>query len=513
MTRSTHRVQLVALALLAAVLVLGSLPRAAGAPRTPKDTLVVAQGFDPRCLSPLFGTAQQDKNVSGQIVERLVQFSPDALGFLPELAMRWQKTAPDTLRVTLRRGVRFTNGEEFNAHSAKYSLDQMLKAPSLAFFVSALGSVEAVDLYTVDIKAKGPASERMMLSALAMGSFQYPPQYTEQVGMLRGFCQRPVGTGPYKFVEWVKDDRIVFEANADYWGGAPRIKRLVFRPIPEGAARVAALQAGDIDLSIDVPLDAWDRVGADSNLTAHAIRGMRIFRLTTASKWEGPLQNKKVRQALQYAVDVDSIIRSVLKGRARKLDGQPLTPEYFGYTPGLKPSPYDPERTKRMFAEAGFPNGFEITFKYPHGRYPQDKEISEVIASQLLKVGVRTKQVVMEPGEFLTQLSQLGLRDMFYSGSLPPPDAHYFYTQFMCNFRYAYWCRPDFDQMVSKAASTPDDKERLKIYREMALLLQDDPTGVPLFAPSDLYATSKGVAGWRPYKDQFLYFAKTYKRD
>jgi peptide/nickel transport system substrate-binding protein len=503
----------IVLVVLATMMTLGGLPRAAGAPRTPKDTLVVAQGFDPRCLSPLFGTAQQDKNVSGQVVERLVQFSPDALGFLPELAIRWQKIAPDTLRLTLRRGVRFTNGEEFNAQSAKYSLDQMLKAPSLAFFVSAIGSVEAVDFYTVDVKGKGPTSERMMLAALAMGSFQYPPQYTEQVGLLRGFCQRPVGTGPYKFVEWIKDDRVVFEANTDYWGGVPRIRRLIIRPIPEGAARVAALQAGDIDLSIDVPLDAWDRVGADPNLTAHAIRGMRIFRLTLAAKWEGPLQNKKVRQAMQHAVDVDSIIRTLLKGRARKLEGQPLTPEYFGYTPGFKPAPYDPERAKTMFAEAGFPSGFEITFKYPHGRYPQDKEISEVIASQLLKVGVRTKQVVMEPGEFLTQLSRLGLRDMFYSGSLPPPDAHFFYTQFMCNFRYAYWCRPDFDAMVVKAASTPDDKERLKLYREMALLLQDDPTGVPLFAPSDLYATAKTVAGWRPYKDQFLYFARTYKRD
>jgi peptide/nickel transport system substrate-binding protein len=501
------------IALLLLVLAFGMMPRAEGAPRTPRDTLVVAQGFDPRCLSPLFGTAQQDKNVSGQVVERLIQFSPDALGFLPELAIRWQKTSPDTLRLSLRRGVRFTNGEEFNANSAKYSLDQMLRAPSLAFFVSMLGSVEIVDLYTVDVKAKGPTPERLILAALAMGSFQYPPQYTEQTGLLRGFCQRPIGTGPYRFVEWVKDDRVVFEANQDYWGGAPRVRRLVFRPIPEGAARVAALQAGDIDFSIDVPLDALDRISNDPNVTTHAIRGMRIFRLTTASKWEGPLQNKKVRQALQHAVDVDSIIRTLLKGRARRLEGQPLTPEYFGYTTGFKAAPYDPERTKRMFAEAGFPNGFEITFKYPHGRYPQDKEISEAVAAQLLRVGVRTRQVVLEPGEFLTQLSQLGLRDMFYSGSLPPPDAHFFYTQFMCNFRYAYWCRQDFDAMVTKAASTPDDNERLKIYREMATLLQDDPTGVPLFAPSDIYATARSVAGWRPYKDQFLYFAKTYKRD
>ena len=503
------------LVVVAAVLVALMLAPAAvrGAPRTPKDTLVVAQGFDPRCLSPFFGTAQQDKNVSGQVVERLIQFAPDSLGYLPELAIRWQKVAPDALRLTLRRGVEFTNGEIFNAESAKYSIDQMVRARSLAFFVSMIKGAEVVDFYTIDVKSNGPVSERLLLSALAMGSFQYPPVYTEQAGLLRGFCTRPIGTGPYKFVEWIKDDRVVFEANQNYWGGAPRIRRLIFKPIPEGAVRVAALQAGDVDLAIEIPLDGWDRITQDSNLAGHSIRGMRIFRVTLASKWEGPLQNKKVRQALQFGIDVDSIIRTVLKGRARRLEGQPLTNEYFGYQTDLKAYPYDPDRTKKTLAEAGFPNGFEVTFKYPHGRYAQDKEVSEVIAAQLLKVGVRTKQVVLEPGEFLTQLSALGLRDMFYSGSLPPPDAHYFYTQFMCNFRYAYWCRQDFDALVERAASTADDKERNRLYREMAMLLQDDPTGVSLFAPFDLYGTQKNVAGWRPYKDQFLYFAKAYKRD
>jgi peptide/nickel transport system substrate-binding protein len=500
-------------AVLVVAMLFGGASLVHSAPRSPVDTLVVAQGFDPRCLSPLFGTAQQDKNVSGQVVERLVQFSPDSLGFLPELAIRWEKTAPDNLRVHLRRGVRFTNGEEFNAQSAKYSLDQMLRAPSLAFFVSALRAVEATDYYTVDVKAKGPTSERLMLTALAMGSFQYPPQYTEQVGLLRGFCQRPVGTGPYKFVEWIKDDRVVFEANADYWGGVPRLKRLVFRPIPEGAARVAALQAGDIDLAVAVPLDAWDRVAGDQNLTAHSIRGMRVFGLMLAQKWEGPLQNKKVRQAVQHAIDVDGIVRTVLKGRARKVVGQPMTPEYFGYQQDLKGTAYDPDRAKKMLAEAGFASGFQVTFKYPNGRYPQDKEISEVIASQLLKVGIRTQQVVMEPGEFLTQLSQLGLRDMFFFGTLPPPDAHFMYTQYVCNFRYAYWCRPEFDQLMARATASADDKERLKLYREMALLFQDDPPLVNLFSPSDLYATARSVAGWRPYKDQFLHLAKAYKRN
>jgi len=500
-------------ALVACGLLAGTLPPAGGAPRNPKDTLVVAQGFDPRCLSPLFGTAQPDKNVSGQVVERLVTFSPDSLGFLPELAIRWEKTAPDTLRLTLRRGVQFTNGEEFNANTARYSLEQMLRAPSLAFFVSALRAAEVVDLYTIDIKAKAPTTERLMLTALAMGSFQYPPVYTEQVGLLRGFCQRPVGTGPYRFVEWIKDDRVVFEANADYWGGAPRIRRLIFRPIPEGPARVAAVQAGDIDMATLVPLDAWDRVTGDAGLTAHAIRGARVFGLMLAAKWEGPLQHKKVRGALQSAIDVDGIVRTLLKGRARRLEGQPLTPEYFGYQHDLKAAPYNVASARQQLAEAGFPNGFQVTFKYPNGRYPQDKEISEAIAAQLLKVGVWTRQVVMEPGEFLTQLSQLGLRDIFYFGSLPPPDAHYMYTQYLCNFRYAYWCRQDFDALMARAGATSDDKERLRLYREMALIMRDDPPHVPLFAQDDLYATGKIVAGWRPYKDQSLYLAKAYKRD
>jgi peptide/nickel transport system substrate-binding protein len=513
MPRTSARARTLVALLSLGLLLSGAQVPVLGASRTPRDTLLVAQGFDPRCLSPLFGTAQPDKNVSGQVVERLVTFSPDSRGFLPELAVRWEKTAPDTLRVHLRRGVRFTNGEEFNAHSARYSLEQMLQAPALAFFVSALRGVEVVDLYTVDVKAKGPTSERLMLTALAMGSFQYPPVYTEQVGLLRGFCQRPIGTGPFKLVEWVKDDRVVFEANPDYWGGAPRIRRLIIRPIPEGAARVAALQAGDIDIATLLPLDAYERVAGDPRLKVYSIGGMRVFGLMLAQKWEGPLRDKKVRQALQYAIDTNGLIRSLLKGRARRLEGQPLTPEYFGYQHDLKGAPYDPNRARQLLAEAGYANGFQVTFKYPHGRYPQDKELSEAIAAQLLKVGVRTRQVVMEPGEFLTQLSQLGLRDMFFFGTLPPPDAHFMLTQFICNFRYAYWCRPDFDQLMAKASATADDKERLRLYREMLLIMQDDPPLVPLFAQSDLYATAKNVAGWRPYKDQSLYLAKAYKRD
>jgi peptide/nickel transport system substrate-binding protein len=499
--------------LLAALLLLPSSAPVYGQGRTPRDTLVVAQGFDPRCLSPLFGTAQQDKNISGQVVERLISFTPDMTGYLPELATRWQRTAPDTIRLHLRRNVRFHNGEPFNADSAKWSIDQLVRSPAYAFFVSYLAGAEVVDAATIDVKAKGPTSERLMLTAIALGSFMYPQQYTQQVGMLQGFCQRPVGTGPFKFVEWVKDDRVVFEANADYWGGAPQVRRLVFRPIPEGAARIAALQAGDIDLSIDIPLDAWDRVTKDANLRTYWIRGIRMFRLGLSQKWEGPLKDKRVRQAFRHAVDAQSLVRNLFGGRARLLPSHSLVPEVYGAPGDGKPNTYDPDRARRMLAEAGFPNGFAFTFKYPIGRFAQDREASEAIAAQLQRVGLRPRMVSLEPGEFLTQLSRLELRDIYFSGSLPPPDVHYVYTQYLCNFRYSYWCSAEFDALHARAAASPQDTDRVRIYKQMTDILEDDPNGVALYAPYDLYATRRGVAGWRPTKEQWLNFAKVRKTE
>lgn len=492
------------LAALTVALVLGSLAWA----QTRAETLIVAQGLDPRSLSPLSSTTQQEKNVSNQIVERMIIFTGDGTGFVPILAESWEMVAPDTLQLHLRQGVSFTNGEPFDATAAKYSLDQLIASRAYASFVSVLDSAEVVDDHTVNVMAKQPTPERLIVNSLALGSFMYPPVYTEQVGMLEGFAEAPIGTGPFMFDSWAKDNRLTLKANPDYWGGEPAIKQLVFRPIAEGAARVAALEAGDIDFSIEIPLDAFDRVNNNGNLVAISAPGNRTMKVTYASKpeWEGPFTNVEVRRALRHAVNVQSIVDNLFLGQGRILQGQILTTNTFGFNPELTAVPYDPDLARRMLADAGYPDGFQVTFKYPAGRYAQDKEISEAISAMFEEVGVSVNQVVLEPGEWLNQLLTLDLKDMYYGGGLSPTDAHFKMVEFGCDFLYSYGCNPEVDRLTQMAQFETDEAKRLDLYHQITVMLYDDAVEIPLFAPNDLYAYRTGVNGWEPSLDQFLNF-------
>lgn len=472
------------------------------------DTFIVAQGGDPRSLSPFSSTAQQEKNISNQVVERLLNFGYEGEGFIPVLATDWEYLNEDTIRLNLREGVSFTNGEPFNAETAKWSLDQMMVAPPYATFVALLDRIEVVDEYTVDVIAKEPTPELLMLNALALGSFMYPPAYTQEVGILEGFGERPIGTGPFIFREWIKDDRIVLDANPDYWGGAPEFQQLIFRPIPEAAARVAALEAGDIDFMIDVPLDAFQRLENNSNVVTVAAPGGRVYRVTMSTlDPESPLADVNVRRALLHAVDVDAILEFVLGGRGTRVN-QIVSPDTFGYNPDIPTLDYDPELTRQMLADAGYPNGVTVNFDYTNGRYPQDSEIAQLVAAQLEEAGVTVNQNVLESGEFLNRLVTLGLRDLFYSGSLTPPDAHDAYASYTCGFRYAYWCNEEFTELYFEAAVTTDADERLAVYKQLSEVLFDEAHVIPMFVMNDLYAHRTGITGWTPSRDQFLDFTK-----
>jgi peptide/nickel transport system substrate-binding protein len=496
----------------AAAVFIALLGLQAGIAQRNPDTIIVAQGLDPRSLSPLSSTTQQEKNVSGQIVERLMIYTADGSDFIPILATDWQMVADDTLQLNLREGVFFTNGEPFNAEAAAYSVNLMLQAPAYLGFTGMLDRAEVVDENTINVIAKQAAPERLIVTALALGSFVYPPQYTEEVGYLEGFATQPIGTGPFMLREWLKDERVVLDVNPDYWGGPPDVSTLIFRPIPEGSARVAALEAGDIDFSIEIPLDAWDRVSNNPDLVAISAPGGRAFRLTFATLWEGPLQDRTVRQALSHAIDPDSIIEFMFGGQGERLEGQPAEPAMFGYNPNLRSAEYNPERARELLAEAGYPNGFPITFKYSSGRYAQDKEVSEFIATQLEDIGLQVNQVVLESGEFLNQLNRLELRDIFYSGGLSPTDAHFPFTTFTCEFRYAYWCNEEFDDLMERAQFTADEDERLAMYQRAIEILHDDYAVVPLFTMNDLYAHVPELKGFTPMRDQYLDFRTLTKR-
>jgi peptide/nickel transport system substrate-binding protein len=467
----------------------------------PSGKLTLAHGIDPRSLWASSSTTQQEINVSEQINEKLFEFSVEANDFEPRLATEWKQIDDVTLQLKLRQGVKFTNGEEFDADAARFSIQTMLKAPAYASFTNVIAGAETVDKYTVNVKMKSPTLLHM--PALAQGGFVYPPKMFEQLGPDE-FGKKPVGTGPYMFSEWVKDSHVTLEANPAYWAGAPAVKTFTFRTIPEGAAKLAALETGEVDFIIDVPLDAVERIERNTNLQLFSRSSNRVFYLVPSLLTDTPLKNPKVRQALWYAIDSQSIIRSLFKGRAKPLTSQLLTPSFFGYDPDRKAAPYDPDKAKQLLTEAGFPNGFDITFKYSAGRYAQDKEVGQTVATQLAKVGVRAKQEVLESGTFLNQLNAKQLNDMYLGGTLPPPDGHFMYQQFESTFRYAYYANPQLDDLLKKEAATANRDERSRIMKQILELFDKDPPYIPMYYPEDFYAGSKKVSGFQARASQFL---------
>jgi peptide/nickel transport system substrate-binding protein len=316
----------------------------------PTGQIIVAQTADPNTMDPKFLKGRETQNALRLIYDSLYH-RDNNMQIIPWLSTSYENPDELTWRLHLREGVKFHNGNDFKADDVKFTIERLLEEDSGWSERNLIERAEVVDDYTVDVITKKPYAAFMTRAVLW---HMTDKEYFDQVGA-DGFASQPVGTGPFTFVEWVKDEQLVFEANPDYWGGAPKIETVIFRPIPETATRVAALEAGDVDIITDVPPDYVDQV--PDNIAVVSIPGTRAF-FIGMNVTVKPFDDVRVRQAMNYAVDVDTIIKSMLNGLARKLDG-PVLPEAFGYvaTPVYN---YDPDKAKALLAEAGYPDGFEM---------------------------------------------------------------------------------------------------------------------------------------------------------
>ncbi|GAA0714042.1 hypothetical protein Drose_25860 [Dactylosporangium roseum] len=482
----------------AAVLALTGCSSGGGSGSSGESRLVVAQTADTRSLFANSSTSQLEINISEQVNEKLIEFSADGTKFEPRLAESWEQVDPLTLRVKLRTGVKFTNGEAFNAESAKFSLETMLKANAYKAFTNSIGSIAVVDENTVDVKAASPSD--LVLASLAMGSFQYPKKHFETVGE-KEFAAAPVGTGPYKFKEWTKGVKITFERNPDYWNGKVGFDVLEFRIIPDPAAQVAALQSGEVDVVVDVPRGSVEQIEATKSLKLATRPSNRIYYATFNTIKPGPLQNPKVRLALRYAVDTNALLEGPLDGHGFPLKGQITSAAFFGHDETRQPTTYDPVKAKQLLAEAGYPNGFEFHLQYSSTNI---KEVGQALATQFEAIGLTVKQDLLESGTFLQRLVAKELEGVFYSGSLPPPDSHFMYQQFESTFRYAYYANPKIDELIKQELASADRAERAKIFKSMLDEFDQNPAFIPLFQAKDAYGLNGKIEGFTPRASQFL---------
>lgn len=343
-------------------------------------TLTVALAADDGSWDPIDTFTLNWGRIGSNLYDGLI-LRDENLNLKPGLATKWEMMDDNKrIRFTLRQGVKFHDGEPFNAEAVKFTFDRLLgeqgaKGPQQANY-TAIGSVEVVDDYTVDLVLKQP--DPVLLTKLAgYGAMIVPPQYIKEKGE-DYFNLHPVGTGPFKFVDYQPKVTLTLAANPDYWGGAPKLDQLVYRFIPEASTQVSELQSGGIDIATLVPISLIPTINSDPKLRVESVTGPNVetvrFDIT-----KGITKDVNVRKAIIEAIDRDAIIAQIIQGNAQPIASLQSSLS-FGYDPDLKPLPYDPAAAKAALAAAGVPASATVDLAFV-GDDATFREVAQTIAA------------------------------------------------------------------------------------------------------------------------------------
>src|SRR5213596_3752875 len=328
--------------------------------------VVIGLGAEPRTMLAVTIVDWTTNTQLEHIYDRLLDRDARTLKPKPMLATGWRIVNDTAWEFTLRQGVRFHNGEPFNAESVKATMEYLQNPASKSHYAAywkLVKEVQIVNDSTVRFVTEKPWPSLIDRASLT-DFLVLPAKALRELGPAK-LAERPIGTGPFKFVEWKRDERLVLEKNPDYWQGPADASRVTFRFIPEFSARLAALLAGEIDIMKDVPPHAVDLVNASGKATVRATVSSRINYLALVNLKQGPMQDLKVRKAIAQSVNVDELIQNVLRGRASKMCG-PLSPINVDYFPKVQCLKYDPKQAQALFKEAGVdPKTLTLTLDTP----------------------------------------------------------------------------------------------------------------------------------------------------
>jgi len=477
----------------------------------PKGELVVLQGAEINATDPAKYNSIPESNFGIAVFDTLY-FNDEKAIPQPRLALSHKLINETTWEFPLRKGVVFHNGTPLTAKDVKFSFDRALDPQTKTFFmpfISTIKEVKIIDDFTIQIITNGP--DPLLLKRLSFSLFVFPADLFKEKGA-EAFFRNPVGSGPFKFVSWTRNDRMVLEANEAYWDGAPKVKRVIFRPVPEVATKIAELQTGNADIITNIPPFLVSQVQNSGNAVVQSIPSGRVMFLYINCLAEGPLKDKRVRQALNYAVDRKAIIDNVLKGSGVQVPVN-LTPLHFGYDPDLKPYPYDPAKAKKLLAEAGYASGLKLVFNSPSGRYILDKEIAQAIAGMYNAVGIETDMKIHEWGSYTQILTGKRLQDIGFIGwSLVLADADStLFPYFTPESAFSYYSTPELKEKILKGRTTLDANKRIELYKEIQKDIFEEAPLVYLHQQIDHYGVAKRVQGFQVRGDEFIILNKVSK--
>ncbi|MBI1846590.1 MAG: hypothetical protein HY294_16685 [Candidatus Rokubacteria bacterium] len=498
MAQITRREWLTGAAALGAAAALPAVGPAA-AQTTQKRELVVAQGGDISKFDPHFSTASNDIRISFNIFDNLTSRHPDGKLY-PGLATEWKLQGQTTWAFKLRQGVKFHNGDPFTSADAKASLERTYDPNAktmVATVYTTVDRIEAPDPLTLLIHTKKP--DPLLPARLGFyGGQIVPKNYLASVGA-DAFNARPVGTGPVRFVSWVKDDRLVLEASPDYWGGRIDVDRVVFRSIPETAPRIASLLKGEVDVITQLPPDHYERVNSGPTQVRGALYA-GLYVLGVNSK-RPPLDNPLVKQALSLAIDRELIVKELWRGRGI-IPSSPIAKGDNHWDASLPPLPYNASEARERLKKSGY-KGEEVVIETTVGYTANDKPMSEAIVAMWRDIGVNAKVEVVEYSVRAQKNRDKSFKGMWWSdptSTLGDPDGM-MWRLLGPGGPQDYWRHARWDELGDKARFSVDEKFRAEAYKEMTKIFLEHNPWIIVIQPYEDYGVQRYV-DWVPNPNQ-----------
>jgi peptide/nickel transport system substrate-binding protein len=481
---------------------LTSVAQAFAAPvmQAPPSELVVAMSGEPGTLDTQQGFSSLEGTLGHNLFDSMIGEASDN-SLIPGLAQSWE-FAPDSMSAVmhLRPGVKFHDGTPFNAAAVKFNYDRELD-PNNDF--NKLGTwklqaqfagnisvpVEVIDDLTVKINFKNPLPPDLNLAYMTTAPHEMESaQAIQSAGA--SYSDHPYGTGPYKFASWDRGQRIVLEANPDYWGTKPQFDRIVLVPIADPDARVAALRAGTVDVNMDISGDQLTSMLGDPNFTAYQRTTAHCWHVLLNQKTVPELMDKRVRMALNYAVNKDSIVHDILADQGTVAKGFMSSAYGEWVDPTLQGFAYNPDLAQQLMSDAGFPNGSgfpQLAMNIPTDAVLAGKPVpmSEAIQSDLAAIGVN---ISLQPSDFGAWVAQVGKGNFQIAvfsltiSLIDPDNALHGYVKDgepPSFHNFGFYENSEYESLFAQQRTTSDHAQRVQIVRRMQqVACAEDPAAI-----------------------------------
>ena len=462
-----------------------------------KDSVAIRLLSDVTTFDPAKSNDINVQMIHYQIHEGLVREEQDG-SLVPALAEKWEFSSDNKdMKVTLRQGVKFQNGDPVTADDVVYSINRAIKEPFTSKMTTTLASAEKIDDKTVLIKQK--FAYPAIIACLASSSLAIVPKKAVEADP-KGFEKKPVGAGPYMVKEVVTGEKVVLEAFPDYYRGAAKIKTITYKNLPDVTTALVALEKGEIDMM--TPSQAFtDRQAIIDNPKLKYLEAdQAVYFLVGFNNSKGIFTNQKLREAVSYALDRDSIIQGAVNGMAAPVYAA-MVPVIKGFYPkDFKGQEYDPAKAKQLLAAAGYPNGFTTTMKVIAAE--NYTKPAEIIQEQLRQVGITLKVEPMERAAWFTDVYNGGNSEIMFhaiTASVLDPDApvYSFFHSSAADGKGNFFDvkDPELDKLIDAGRQTFDPAQRVKIYTQFCEMVRDKAIEVPLFSGKRTQAINKDLKG------------------